>query len=183
LLRDNLNSVNNLEIDGEIWSISIIFDDTNVWQQDGSWVFFPAVSASGSVSGGHTVSVNTPTPAISTNPITGQTIMSEGEMALRTPVSLIIDGNMPLTSGAVVLTNPAPSLGENLSTNHLPTDTRMFENISDFMLQDFYSLTNKSITISTIPIPASIWLFGSGLLGLIGIARRKAWSSSYVSSG
>lgn len=26
---------------------------------------------------------------------------------------------------------------------------------------------------STIPIPAAFWLFGSGLLGLVGIARRK----------
>jgi probable HAF family extracellular repeat protein len=28
--------------------------------------------------------------------------------------------------------------------------------------------------ISTVPLPAAFWLFGSGLLGLIGIARRKA---------
>jgi hypothetical protein len=27
--------------------------------------------------------------------------------------------------------------------------------------------------ISTIPIPTAIWLFSSGLLGLIGVARRK----------
>lgn len=27
--------------------------------------------------------------------------------------------------------------------------------------------------VSTVPIPAAAWLFGSGLLGLIGIARRK----------
>jgi len=27
--------------------------------------------------------------------------------------------------------------------------------------------------INTIPIPAAVWLFGSGLLGIIGIARRK----------
>lgn len=27
--------------------------------------------------------------------------------------------------------------------------------------------------ISQVPIPAAVWLFGSGLLGLIGIARRK----------
>ena len=25
-----------------------------------------------------------------------------------------------------------------------------------------------------IPVPAAVWLFGSGLLGLVGIARRKA---------
>ena len=27
---------------------------------------------------------------------------------------------------------------------------------------------------SAVPIPAAVWLFGSGLIGLIGIARRKA---------
>jgi len=28
--------------------------------------------------------------------------------------------------------------------------------------------------VSSVPLPAGAWLFGSGLLGLIGIARRKA---------
>lgn len=28
--------------------------------------------------------------------------------------------------------------------------------------------------ISAVPVPAAVWLFGSGLLGLVGIARRKA---------
>lgn len=27
---------------------------------------------------------------------------------------------------------------------------------------------------SPVPLPAAAWLFGSGLLGLIGVARRKA---------
>ena len=27
--------------------------------------------------------------------------------------------------------------------------------------------------IQAVPIPAAIWLFGSGLIGLIGLARRK----------
>ena len=34
-------------------------------------------------------------------------------------------------------------------------------------------ITVSSATVSAIPIPAAIWLFGSGLLGLIGIARGK----------
>ncbi len=29
--------------------------------------------------------------------------------------------------------------------------------------------------ISPVPVPAAFWLFGSGFLGLIGIARRKAY--------
>ena len=37
-------------------------------------------------------------------------------------------------------------------------------------------LDNVSITadVSAVPVPAAVWLFGSGLLGLIGVARRKA---------
>ena len=29
-------------------------------------------------------------------------------------------------------------------------------------------------SFTVIPVPAAVWLFGSGLLGLVGIARRKA---------
>lgn len=29
------------------------------------------------------------------------------------------------------------------------------------------------IGISAVPVPAAVWLFGSGLIGLIGIAKRK----------
>ena len=30
-----------------------------------------------------------------------------------------------------------------------------------------------AITPNAVPVPAAVWLFGSGLLGLIGLARRK----------
>lgn len=32
----------------------------------------------------------------------------------------------------------------------------------------------NSVTVSAVPVPAAAWLFGSGLLGLIGVARRKS---------
>ncbi len=31
-----------------------------------------------------------------------------------------------------------------------------------------------STTVSAVPVPAAVWLFGSGLIGLAGVARRKA---------
>ena len=31
-----------------------------------------------------------------------------------------------------------------------------------------------NINFRPVPVPAALWLFGSGLIGLIGIARRKA---------
>ena len=34
-----------------------------------------------------------------------------------------------------------------------------------------YLFTNVSTT--AVPVPAAVWLFGSGLVGLIGIARKK----------
>ena len=30
-----------------------------------------------------------------------------------------------------------------------------------------------SMTITAVPVPAAVWLFGSGLIGLIAVARRK----------
>ena len=34
--------------------------------------------------------------------------------------------------------------------------------------------TIASTAPSAVPVPAAAWLFGSGLLGLVGVARRKA---------
>jgi hypothetical protein len=35
------------------------------------------------------------------------------------------------------------------------------------------TLTWNSAAVSAVPVPAAVWLFGSGLLGLAGVARRK----------
>ena len=37
-----------------------------------------------------------------------------------------------------------------------------------------YSMTITSTGIPAVPVPAAVWLFGSGLIGLAGVARRKA---------
>lgn len=36
------------------------------------------------------------------------------------------------------------------------------------------SFNNATVDISAVPVPAAVWLFGSGLIGLAGIARRRA---------
>jgi hypothetical protein len=51
-----------------------------------------------------------------------------------------------------------------------PVDGRFY--IDDIYLEDTDNI-NLNNPVSVIPIPAAVWLFGSGLLGLIGIARRK----------
>jgi hypothetical protein len=37
-----------------------------------------------------------------------------------------------------------------------------------------HTLPGSGFGQAAIPIPAAVWLFGSGLLGLIGVARKKA---------
>jgi len=41
--------------------------------------------------------------------------------------------------------------------------------LDDIHLADHSRFTN----VSAVPVPAAVWLFGSGLLGLVGIARRR----------
>lgn len=41
--------------------------------------------------------------------------------------------------------------------------------------QGFNAAFNGTLTVtaSTVPVPAAVWLFGSGLMGLLGLARRR----------
>jgi hypothetical protein len=36
------------------------------------------------------------------------------------------------------------------------------------------NLDITTMTVTEVPVPAAVWLLGSGLLGLVGFARRKA---------
>ena len=43
--------------------------------------------------------------------------------------------------------------------------------VDDFVSSNYDVRPYASFTV--VPVPAAVWLFGSGLIGLIGIARRK----------
>jgi len=55
--------------------------------------------------------------------------------------------------------------------------TSVIENFAYVTTTDpYYSAgftTVELISVSAVPLPAAIWLFASGLIGLIGVARRK----------
>lgn len=38
----------------------------------------------------------------------------------------------------------------------------------------YCSMGEIAFSVSAVPVPPAVWLFGSGLLGLVGIARREA---------
>ncbi|MDH3527343.1 MAG: hypothetical protein OEN52_04965 [Gammaproteobacteria bacterium] len=43
----------------------------------------------------------------------------------------------------------------------------------DADMANWGSFVASGTAVTTIPVPAAVWLFGSGLLGLLGIARRR----------
>jgi len=62
------------------------------------------------------------------------------------------------------------SLGTDDGIGGSPMDHGPFSGFSNNI--DFTSLTVVTY-VSTVPVPAAVWLFGSGLLGLIGVGRRR----------
>ncbi|NOZ38001.1 MAG: hypothetical protein GXP11_08045 [Gammaproteobacteria bacterium] len=57
------------------------------------------------------------------------------------------------------------------SANFNPADAR----VSLLQYSDFFDLftNDRTFKVSPVPVPASIWLFASGLLGLFQLARKK----------
>lgn len=43
-----------------------------------------------------------------------------------------------------------------------------------FTSSEFSGAISYNMSITAVPVPAAVWLFGSGLIGLIGMVRRKA---------
>jgi len=41
---------------------------------------------------------------------------------------------------------------------------------------DSGTLAAYKVSVSAVPVPTAVWLFGSGLIGLLGFAKRKARS-------
>ena len=74
-------------------------------------------------------------------------------------------------SGTITLgTNPSGTLPlSNDTVGGSPMRTAPFAGFNANF--DLTQVTNLSVT--AVPVPAAVWLFGSGLLGLVGVARRR----------
>ena len=82
----------------------------------------------------------------------------------------------PMIATGMSVTTATDLLGSLLapgSFNFDATPGKYFVSFFGFADVSAPQLGQYGIEISQVSVPAAIWLFGSGLLGMIGIARRK----------
>ena len=92
--------------------------------------------------------------------------LSLGGISNNAPVTIDVFGSINNTS---------------LSTSNNWTETTNVSGLGNIAQFDL-TLLESSVTfvqfeydpVSAVPVPAAVWLFGSGLIGLIGVARRKS---------
>jgi len=65
-----------------------------------------------------------------------------------------------------------PEYGPNTNYAWYFSMTNGFQNL-DVKTPNLYAWAVQSGDVSAVPVPAAVWLFGSGLVGLVGLARRK----------
>ena len=80
------------------------------------------------------------------------------------------------TDGELYIFSMSALAGETLTFDWIfrTTDADPF---NDFAFVDISGLSYEVIAqtgVAPVPVPAAVWLFGSGLIGLIGVARRKS---------
>ena len=83
---------------------------------------------------------------------------------------------VPMVATGMSVTTATNLLGSMLapgSFNFDATPGKYFVSFFGFADPSAPQLGQYGIDISQVPIPPAVWLFGSGLLGFIGIARRK----------
>jgi hypothetical protein len=87
-----------------------------------------------------------------------------------------------LVQGSLIFASGADTRGELVPLDNVTADFLLGGSLLDisFTVLDpnrfMYTLDGTAFMLPedlVIPIPAAIWLFGSGLLGLVGMARRK----------
>lgn len=77
-----------------------------------------------------------------------------------------------LNPGDPIHTGPAGTY-TGPSYSFVSTDWDADGNAGAAMIDGPFTGFNANFNVNAVPVPAAVWLFGSGLLGLVGMARRK----------
>ena len=114
---------------------------------------------------------NAPANNTSSGGLLGDQALLLGSFTIDT--SVLVAGDIVNFSSSG-LTNFIQNDTNDLATLILVRQDLTFSNVS-FATKEHIDFAPPTLALSTtvVPIPSAVWLFGSGLLGLIGVARRK----------
>jgi len=160
-----------LGINGERATISLTFDDADLWGSDAAGLYFPTTSASASITGGHTVELNSANPAgfhFSSNLIAAIT-EAVGNTNF---VDLRIDDRETRMGSFQGSSTSIPVAGERLSLAHLPTSIP--NALFDYPIgTNSYRLVDSSVRAGIVPESTTLSLIGLGLVGIVLLRHRK----------
>ena len=83
---------------------------------------------------------------------------------------------VPMIATGMSVTTATESLGSLLAPGSFTFDAmpgEYFVSFFGFANVSAPELGQYGIEISQVPVPAAVWLFGSGLIGFVGVARRR----------
>jgi len=75
----------------------------------------------------------------------------------------------PTSAFIPVIEDTTASAGNKFSFSYLLT-----AGAQNFLVVDGFGSSSYQLTASAVPLPAAVWLFGSALMGLFGVSRRKS---------
>lgn len=120
--------------------------------------------------------------AITSVTLTLRTGSFDSSVALDAPNRIYLDG---LLVDPLFINGFSSANTDNVETRSINLNPSFYPVISDGMVSlagthiseasgsGSFQVDFLRLDVAVVPIPAAIWLFGSGLLGLIGISRRK----------
>ena len=145
----NATGILNLDVGGTLYNVEFLFNSSNTLYGSPPIFDFPSLATAASARNAVVDALNTEPAVVTVGREGGANLDFFGigfDVASASPITLF-------TRGAVLLNDwgiPDPGIGG-------------VDSSTPAMYASF----------TVVPVPAAVWLFGSGLLGLVAIARRK----------
>ena len=78
-------------------------------------------------------------------------------------------GSVYSESFTLAITDPLTAYSRTFTVNSLTSASIVFDHAGG----DNFGIFLDDVALTSVPVPAAAWLFSSGILGLIGVSRRK----------